>query len=150
MTDEPARPEPPVSELLAVRRAKLDRLREQGIDPFPHSFAGVTPIGDILPAWDHLEAGDQRGGLGPAVRLDDRHHDLGATVPATMTLAEHGVGLADAGGHAEKYLDPATVFFSFIVLYLPEQGVRIGPFIFFSHFLTPRALSAMFNSTTLT
>ena len=29
------------------RRAKLERLREQGIDPFPHEFEGVTPIADI-------------------------------------------------------------------------------------------------------
>ena len=26
------------------RRAKLERLREQGIDPFPHEFDGVVPI----------------------------------------------------------------------------------------------------------
>jgi lysyl-tRNA synthetase class 2 len=26
------------------RRAKLERLREEGIDPFPHAFPGVTPI----------------------------------------------------------------------------------------------------------
>ena len=61
MTDQPGQPDeqPPVSELLAVRRAKLERLREQGVDPFPHSFDGVTPIGDILPVWDHLEAGEE-------------------------------------------------------------------------------------------
>mgnify|MGYP000870834999 CR=1 FL=1 len=64
MTDQPGQPDeqPPVSELLAVRRAKLERLREQGVDPFPHSFDGVTPIGDILPVWDHLEAGEETCG----------------------------------------------------------------------------------------
>jgi lysyl-tRNA synthetase, class II len=40
------------------RRAKLERLRERGIDPFPHEFAGVTPIADVHAAHDGLEAGE--------------------------------------------------------------------------------------------
>jgi lysyl-tRNA synthetase class 2 len=39
------------------RRAKLERLREQGIDPFPHEFDGVTPIAEIHAAHDDLNAG---------------------------------------------------------------------------------------------
>jgi lysyl-tRNA synthetase class 2 len=61
VTDQAEQPEPSVPELLAARRAKLDRLREQGVDPFPHAFGGVTPIGDVLPVWDHLEAGEETG-----------------------------------------------------------------------------------------
>jgi lysyl-tRNA synthetase, class II len=41
------------------RRAKLERLREQGIDPFPHEFEGVTPIADVHAAHDGLEAGEE-------------------------------------------------------------------------------------------
>jgi lysyl-tRNA synthetase, class II len=41
------------------RRAKLERLREQGIDPFPHRFEGVTPIADVHAAHDSLEAGEE-------------------------------------------------------------------------------------------
>jgi lysyl-tRNA synthetase class 2 len=41
------------------RRAKLLRLREQGIDPFPHEFHGVTPITEIHAAHDALEAGEE-------------------------------------------------------------------------------------------
>ena len=41
------------------RRAKLERLREQGIDPFPHEFGGVTAISDIHRAHDGLEAGEE-------------------------------------------------------------------------------------------
>ena len=41
------------------RRAKLERLREQGIDPFPHEFQGVTPIADIHGAHDELEDGEE-------------------------------------------------------------------------------------------
>lgn len=48
-----------VSDLLAARRAKLERLREQGIDPFPHDFPGVTPISRALEGWEALEPGDQ-------------------------------------------------------------------------------------------
>src|SRR4051812_11898007 len=44
-------------DLLAQRRAKLDRLREQGIDPFPHSFEGVEPVGDGRAAHEGLEPG---------------------------------------------------------------------------------------------
>ena len=35
-----------VLELLAVRRRKLEALREAGIDPFPHAYADVTPIAE--------------------------------------------------------------------------------------------------------
>ena len=41
------------------RRAKLERLREQGIDPFPHEFDGVTPIARVHAAHDGLEAGEE-------------------------------------------------------------------------------------------
>jgi lysyl-tRNA synthetase class 2 len=46
-------------ELLAVRRAKLDRLRADGIDPFPHEFPGVEPVADVLAAHAALEAGEE-------------------------------------------------------------------------------------------
>jgi lysyl-tRNA synthetase class 2 len=39
------------------RRAKLERLREQGIDPFPHEFDGVTPVAEVHAAHDTLEPG---------------------------------------------------------------------------------------------
>jgi lysyl-tRNA synthetase class 2 len=38
------------------RRAKLERLRQQGIDPFPHDFDGVVPTAEIV---DDLEPGDE-------------------------------------------------------------------------------------------
>ena len=41
------------------RRAKLERLREQGIDPFPHEFGGVTAIAAVHEAHDGLEAGEE-------------------------------------------------------------------------------------------
>src|SRR3954454_20154917 len=66
------------------RRAKLDRLREAGIDPFPHVFPDVTSIADIRAAHDGIEAGEelpdatyrvggrltQRRGMGGATFID--------------------------------------------------------------------------------
>ena len=43
---------PPVDD----RRAKLARLREQGIDPYPHEFPGVVPTSDVV---DDLEPGEE-------------------------------------------------------------------------------------------
>jgi lysyl-tRNA synthetase, class II len=45
-------------ELLATRREKLDRLRADGIDPFPHAFPGVVPVAEVHAAHDELPAGE--------------------------------------------------------------------------------------------
>ncbi|MGX6447047.1 lysine--tRNA ligase [Patulibacter sp. S7RM1-6] len=61
MTDE--KPDAPTgasgdgTDLLAVRRAKLERLRAAGVEPFPHDFDGVEPIADVRARHDGLEAG---------------------------------------------------------------------------------------------
>jgi lysyl-tRNA synthetase, class II len=44
-------------DLLGARRAKLDQLRAGGMDPFPHSFPGVTPVAAVHAEHDALEAG---------------------------------------------------------------------------------------------
>jgi lysyl-tRNA synthetase, class II len=46
------------SELLATRRAKLERLRADGTDPFPHAYPGVTPISAVHAAHADLPAGE--------------------------------------------------------------------------------------------
>ncbi len=51
--------EPEVSTLLAERRQKLDRLRDAGIDPFPHSFEGREEIAGVLSLHEGLEAGTE-------------------------------------------------------------------------------------------
>ncbi len=40
------------------RRGKLERLRERGIEPFPHAFPGVGPVSAIHEAHGGLEAGE--------------------------------------------------------------------------------------------
>jgi lysyl-tRNA synthetase class 2 len=46
-------------ELLAARRAKLEQLRADGIEPFPHAFPGVTPIAEVQAAHAGLEDGGE-------------------------------------------------------------------------------------------
>jgi len=48
-------------DLLAARRAKLERLRADGIDPFPHDYPGVVPIADVRAAHAGLQAGAETG-----------------------------------------------------------------------------------------
>jgi lysyl-tRNA synthetase, class II len=46
------------SELLAARRTKLDRLRADGIEPFPHAYPGVQPIASVHAAHADLPPGE--------------------------------------------------------------------------------------------
>src|SRR5213082_966429 len=41
------------------RRAKLERLRADGVDPFPYSFPGVAGLAEVHAAHDGLEAGEE-------------------------------------------------------------------------------------------
>ncbi|HZL54989.1 MAG TPA: lysine--tRNA ligase [Solirubrobacteraceae bacterium] len=47
------------SALLAARRAKLERLRAEGVDPFPHDFDGVEAIESVLAAHEGLKDGEE-------------------------------------------------------------------------------------------
>ncbi len=46
-------------DVLGERRAKLERLREAGVEPFPHSFADRTGISEVRAAHEGLGAGDE-------------------------------------------------------------------------------------------
>ena len=37
----------PEDELLATRREKLERLRADGIEPYPHAYPGVVPVAAV-------------------------------------------------------------------------------------------------------
>jgi lysyl-tRNA synthetase, class II len=56
------------SDLLAARRAKLERLRADGVEPFPHAFPGAEPVAAIRAAYESLGAGEE---------TDDRHRVAG-------------------------------------------------------------------------
>ena len=53
---EPAHDEPGA---IADRRAKLEGLREAGIEPFPHSFEGRAEIAAVREAHDGLADGEE-------------------------------------------------------------------------------------------
>jgi lysyl-tRNA synthetase, class II len=53
--------ERPASELLAERRGKLERLRETGIEPFPHSFPERREIAAVRAEREGLEPGTESG-----------------------------------------------------------------------------------------
>jgi lysyl-tRNA synthetase class 2 len=57
-----------LDELIAERRAKAQRLREQDPSAFPHAFADTEPIAEILPAYEQLEPGEE---------TDERHRVAG-------------------------------------------------------------------------
>jgi lysyl-tRNA synthetase class 2 len=104
-----------VSETGDDRRAKLQRLQEAGIEPFPHAFPGVRPIADIRAAHDGIEAGEelpeatyriggrmvQRRGMGGAtfvdlvdrsgkIQLHAKRDDLGDESFETLTRLDLG------------------------------------------------------------
>jgi len=52
-------PEPAQSDLLAERRAKLERLREEGIEPYPHGFPDRTEIAAVRESHEEIEPGEE-------------------------------------------------------------------------------------------
>jgi lysyl-tRNA synthetase class 2 len=45
--------------LVAQRRAKLDALRDEGVEPFPHAYAGVQPIAEVKAPHESLPDGEE-------------------------------------------------------------------------------------------
>ena len=48
-----------LAELLAARRAKLERLRAEGVEPFPYAFAGVESLASVARAHEALGPGEE-------------------------------------------------------------------------------------------
>jgi len=63
--------QPKLSDVLADRRAKLERLREAGIDPFPPEFGEREDIAEVRAAHE---------GLAPGIETDSRHRVAGRIV----------------------------------------------------------------------
>jgi lysyl-tRNA synthetase class 2 len=64
-------PERSQSDLLAERRAKLDRLRQAGIEPYPHGFPDRTEIAAVRESHENLDPGDE---------TDDRYRVAGRLI----------------------------------------------------------------------
>ena len=58
---------------------------------------------------DLFEAIDELGGFGSIVRFDITGYDIDAAAPGGLGGLQHGVGLAYAGGIAEKDLEMAAL-----------------------------------------
>jgi lysyl-tRNA synthetase class 2 len=63
--------EPKLSDVLQDRRQKLERIRDAGIEPFPHEFSGREEIGEVRAAHE---------GLAPGVETESRHRVAGRIV----------------------------------------------------------------------
>jgi lysyl-tRNA synthetase, class II len=46
-------------DFLSARREKLERLRAEGVEPFPHVYEGVEPIAAVIAAHEDLAAGEE-------------------------------------------------------------------------------------------
>src|SRR5436305_2665236 len=60
-----------LSQVLEDRREELERIREAGIEPFPHGFSGREEIGEVRVAHE---------GLAPGVETESRHRVAGRIV----------------------------------------------------------------------
>src|SRR3954447_12185177 len=67
---EPSEP-PQLSDVLADRRQKLERIRGAGIEPFPHEFSGREDIAEVRAAHE---------GLAPGIETESRHRVAGRIV----------------------------------------------------------------------
>src|SRR5262245_45043695 len=57
----PEQPEHDEDRVLTERREKLEQLRADGVEPYPVSFHGTTPVADVLTRYQALEPGDEAG-----------------------------------------------------------------------------------------
>ncbi|HET8564961.1 MAG TPA: lysine--tRNA ligase [Solirubrobacterales bacterium] len=60
-----------LSQVLEDRREKLERIREAGIEPFPHEFSGREDVAEVRAAHE---------GLAPGVETESRHRVAGRIV----------------------------------------------------------------------
>jgi lysyl-tRNA synthetase, class II len=66
-----AKPDPDLTDVLKDRREKLERLRDAGIEPFPHAFADREDIAEVRAAHE---------GLVPGMETESRHRVAGRLV----------------------------------------------------------------------
>jgi lysyl-tRNA synthetase, class II len=82
----------PSRDLLAARREKLERLRADGIDPFPHAFPGVTPIAQVRASF---------GSLGPGAQTDERRRVAGRLSARRVSGGAAFLDLVDRSGRIQ-------------------------------------------------
>jgi lysyl-tRNA synthetase, class II len=91
MAEPEERSEPHV---LAERREKLERLREQGIEPFPHEFDGRTEIASVHAAHDQLPDGEET----------DQAYRVAGRIAARRDMGKAAfIDLVDASGRIQLH-----------------------------------------------
>ena len=109
--------EPEVSNLLAERRQKLDRLRAAGVDPFPHRFEGREEIGGVLTRHEGLEAGTET----------DAVHRVAGRVAARRGHGQAAfIDLRDATGQIQLHAKADVLGDAFSLLEDLDLGDIIG------------------------
>jgi lysyl-tRNA synthetase class 2 len=77
---------------IADRRAKLERLRSAGVDPFPHAYPGVTSIAEVRAA--HAD-------LAPGAESEDRHRVAGRLTARREQGRATWLDLVDGSGRIQ-------------------------------------------------
>src|SRR5436190_8305385 len=95
----------PDSHLLAERREKLERLRADGVEPFPHQFEGRTEVGAVRARHEAIAAGEE---------TDDRYRVAGRIAARRGHGGAAFIDLVDRSGklqlHAREDLLGAESF----------------------------------------
>ncbi len=83
-----------VSDVLRDRREKLERLRESGVEPFPHEFAEREDIAEVRTAHEGLAAG---------IETDSRHRVAGRIVARRGHGKAAFLDLRDGSGQVQLH-----------------------------------------------
>jgi lysyl-tRNA synthetase class 2 len=89
---EPEKPE--LSDVLRDRREKLDRIREAGVEPFPHDFGEREEISEVRAAHQ---------GLAPGLETQSRHRVAGRIVARRGHGKACFLDLRDGGGQIQLH-----------------------------------------------
>ena len=79
---------------IADRRAKLERLRAEGIDPFPHEYAGVVPIATVH---------ERHDGLAPGAETEDSYRVAGRLTARREAGKAAFLDLVDRSGRIQLH-----------------------------------------------
>jgi lysyl-tRNA synthetase class 2 len=82
------------SDVLADRRAKLERIRAAGIEPFPHEFSGREEIVEVRAAHE---------GLAPGIETESRHRVAGRIVGRRGHGKSAFIDLRDGSGQIQLH-----------------------------------------------
>jgi lysyl-tRNA synthetase class 2 len=86
--------QPKLSDVLADRRQKLERIRESGVDPFPHGFDEREEIAEVRAAHEGLAAG---------IETESRHRVAGRIVGRRGHGKACFLDLRDASGQIQLH-----------------------------------------------